>query len=75
MVNRELVKQAVDQLPEAQLQEVAEFIALIKFRELQFQELALQSSWQPLIDSLSLFSDDFMTTRAQPEPELCESLD
>jgi len=70
MVSRERVKQEVDQLRLDQLKRVAEFIAFIKFREQMGQP-----SWEPLIDSLSLFSDDFMATRAQPEMELRESFE
>ncbi len=70
MVSRELVKQEVDYLREDQLERVAEFIAFIKF-----QDQTPQLGWQPLIDSLSLFSDDFMETRNQPKLELRESLE
>ena len=31
-------------------------------------------SWQPLIDSLSMFSDDFMAERNQPPPQVREDL-
>ncbi len=31
-------------------------------------------SWQGLFDSLALFSDDFMTEREQPEPQVREEL-
>jgi antitoxin VapB len=30
--------------------------------------------WQPLIDSLSLFSEDFMETREQPQLESREDI-
>ena len=33
-----------------------------------------QDSWQPLIDSLELFSDDFMLERAQPVSQEREGL-
>ena len=70
MISRELLKQEVDYLREDQLVRVAEFIAFIKF-----QDQTPQLSWQPLIDSLALFSDDFMETRNQPELDLRESLE
>ena len=31
-------------------------------------------SWQPLVDSLSMFSDDFMAERNQPPPQVREDL-
>jgi hypothetical protein len=58
MVNREMIKQEVDRLRDDQLERVAEFIAFIKFCETNSS-----NNWQPLIDSLSLFSQDFMTSR------------
>jgi len=33
-----------------------------------------QDSWQSLFDSLSLFSDDFMESRDQPEQQARETL-
>lgn len=33
-----------------------------------------QEPWQSLFDSLDLFSDDFMESREQPEPQIRESL-
>ena len=70
MVSRELVKQEVDQLRDDQLERVIEFIAFLKF-----QEQAWQTNWQPLLNSLTLFSDDFMATRNQPEADLREPLE
>ena len=35
--------------------------------------LPYQDSWQSLIESVALFSDDFMEERAQPEAECRES--
>ena len=69
MANRELVKQEVDQLRDDQLERVIEFIAFLRF-----QEQSRQGGWQPLLDSLSLFSDDFMAIRNQPDLNLRESL-
>jgi antitoxin VapB len=34
-----------------------------------------ENPWQPLIDSLSLFSDDFMENREQPKLEIREPLE
>jgi antitoxin VapB len=33
-----------------------------------------QDSWQILFDSLEQFSDDFMTSRDQPEPQAREAM-
>jgi antitoxin VapB len=33
-----------------------------------------QDSWQVLFDSLEQFTDDFMTTRDQPEPQAREAI-
>lgn len=57
MVNREMIKQEVDRFRSDQLERVAEFIAFIKFREAN-----PSNNWHPLIDRLSLFSQDFMTS-------------
>jgi len=36
--------------------------------------LPYQDSWQPLIESLGLFSDDFMETREQPPEQRRDSM-
>ena len=36
--------------------------------------LPLEGSWDPLISSLDMFSEDFMTSRAQPEHQTREDL-
>lgn len=35
---------------------------------------AVDNPWEPLLDSLSHFSDDFMATRDQPTQQVRESL-
>ncbi len=36
--------------------------------------LPIKNPWEPLLNSLNQFSDDFMNTRAQPEPQIREDI-
>jgi hypothetical protein len=69
-LNRERLKQELDQLNDNQLQQIAEFVAFLKFRDRQ-----LSKTWQPLLDSLDNFSEDFINTREQPPLEIRERLE
>jgi hypothetical protein len=69
-LNRELLKQELDQLSDVQLQQIVEFIAFLKFRDRQLGKV-----WQPLLESLDNFSEDFINTREQPSLEIRETLE
>lgn len=69
IASREEIKKAIDQLNDAQLEQVA-----VLLKSIQMQK-AYQRGWQPLMESLDKFSDDFMETREQPPLDVRESLE
>lgn len=69
IISRELIKQELDELNEAQLKLVADFIESVK----QHSQDSISNPWQVLLDSLQLFSDDFMAVREQPPLDVRES--
>jgi hypothetical protein len=68
--SRELLKQELDQLSDTQIQQLSEFVAFLKFRDHQLRE-----KWQPLVESLEKFSEDFMNTREQLPLEIRETFE